>query len=700
MAGSDEKRKAVNWSKYGGYYSPYRDYYGDDNKDDSDYLDYDWSQYSSSKRKTYSSSWWSSGKSSSTSSTTTRTTVPTTNRFSWGSAIGYSSSFRTGLSDDTIDRFTQLTNKALNLTREFISILALPFKVRIAFSYDCIEEQSSNYNSRLLFLSTKILDKAKDKDDEVIINTTVGLGLHETAHLMYSEFGVVKEFFRVVCPSESAKLTKFIFNLIEDERVEDLLLKGRPGYATFINTAREFKVEEINNNKDVINEVFRWISNVENKNKVIEIFKNLIYAIRFPSLIDEKLITSHSEFFNSIKKDLLKQPARTMDSCNLALGLVNKFLEYINNNILTSYKLHNIKNNISNYLSGTVTSLYTIDLMYGSDESLSDSDIRGKLREMGKFLISNATKDSGFKINLRVAIGAAEFGSNKKAVFYKNEPSDRNLYIKIKNRISKYIPQIKKKIKNSDKNSTFNIFGCRSGLLDTTKLVEAIQGVPQVYYRTGKILTNKTTVCILVDESGSMSWNTDCHDEAAEEFYSTYKLNRSIVAREAAILLNEALDMSGVDLYIYGHSADQKKTGNTELYVYKEPGYKNIHSMTSIQPRSENRDGNAIFEVARRIRTFTSNQVLMFVLSDGCPAAAEYHGDSAIKDTAKKVKLVENMGFDVVQVTISSDLSDSVIKQMFRNYIRLDQDLSELPQKLGQVIKKAVLDNKQTTVSF
>lgn len=700
MADSDDKKKTVDWSKYGGYYSPYRDYYGDD--EDDSYLDYDWSHYSSSRRKTYSSSWWSSGKSSSTtSSTTTRTTVPTTSRFSWGSAIGYSSySFRTGLlSDDTIDRFTQLTNKALNLTREFISILALPFKVRIAFSYDCIEEPSSNYNSRLLFLSTKILDKAKDKEDEVIINTTVGLGLHETAHLMYSEFGVVKEFFKIVCPSDSVTLTKFIFNLIEDERVEDLLLKGRPGYATFINTAREFKVEEITNNKNTINSVFDWIGNIENKNKVIEVFKNLIYAIRFPSLIDEKLITSHSEFFNNIKKDLLKQPARTMDSCNLALGLANKFLEYINNNILTTYKLHSIKNNINNHLYDTVMSLYTIDLMYGSDESLSDSDIKEKLKAMDKFLISAATRDSGFKINLSVAIGAAEFGSNKKAVFYKNEPSNRNLYIKIKNRISKYIPQIKKKIKNSDKNSTFNILGCRSGLLDTTKLVEAIQGVPQVYYRTGKISTNKTTVCILVDESGSMSWDTE-HDAVAEKFYDTYRVSRSMVARETAILLNEALDMSGIDLYIYGHSADQKKPGNTELYVYKEPGYKNIHSMTSIKPRCENRDGNAIFEVAHRVRTFTSNQVLMFVLSDGYPSAIDYRGDSAIKDTANKVKLVENMGFDVVQVAISSDLSDSVIKQMFHNYVRLDQDLSELPQKLGQVIKKAVLNNKQTTVSF
>ena len=706
MADSDDKkRSSVDWSKYGGYYSSYRDSY-----DKDDYYDYydDWSYYSRNRRKTYSSSWWdkgttSTGRTITSSSTTTRTS--SYGGFSWSGALGFGSSYSSykKLSDTEVDRFTQITNKALNLTKEFISILALPFKVRIAFASDCFEENtSSNYKTRLLFLPTKILDRAEDKSDETIINTTVGLGLHETAHLMYSELSIVEGFFNKHCPSEFNKIVKFIFNLIEDERVEDLLLKGRPGYSTFINTAREFRVEEITNNPNAINSLFDWAGKGNDFNTIKSILLNIIYAIRFPGLIEESVVTTHSKLFNEIRKDLLKQPSRTMDSCNLALSIVNKLSSYLEEVLEGTSTKTNAVSMTSNNITDEITSLYTIDLLYGSDKSLDDSKISDKISKMTKYQVSEATKDSSFKISLKVAIGSAEFGTNKKSIFFKNEPSNLDLYRKIKTKISKYVPQIKNKIKNIDKNSTFNIFGCRSGLLDTTKIVEAIQGVPQVYYRTGKISTNKTTVCILVDESGSMCNTVKRTVPGTEDYYiyDGYSMSRATVARETAILLNEALDMPGVDLYIYGHSADQKEFGTTELYVYREPGYKNIQSMTSIQARCENRDGTAIYEVAKRVRKFTDSQVLLFVISDGYPSAMEYRGDRAIVDTAAKVKVVEGMGFDVVQVTISGDLPESTVKQMFNKCIRLDRDLTELPQKLGQVIKKSILNNKQSTITF
>lgn len=704
MADRDSKKSSV---KYGGYYSSYRDSY-----DTDDYYDYydDWSYYSRNRRKTYSSSWWDKGtKTTGTGGTMSSTTTRTSSYsgFSWSGALGFGSSYSSykKLSDTEVDRFTQITNKALNLTREFISILALPFKVRIAFAHDCFEEGNSNYKTRLLFLPTKILDRAEDKSDETIINTTVGLGLHETAHLMYSELSIVEGFFNKHCPPEFNKIVKFIFNLIEDERVEDLLLKGRPGYSTFINTAREFRVEEITNNPNAINSLFDWVGKGSDFNTMKSILLNIIYAIRFPGLIEESVVTTHSKLFNEIRKDLLKQPARTMDSCNLALSIVNKLSSYLEEVLEgTVIKTCAVSKTSSN-MTDSITSLYTIDLLYGSDKSLDDSKISEKISKMMKYQVSEATKDSSFRINLKVAIGAAEFGTNKKSIFFKNEPSDSGLYRKIKTKISKYVPQIKNKIKNIDKNSTFNIFGCRSGLLDTTKIVEAIQGVPQVYYRTGKISTNKTTVCILVDESGSMCHSVDGgYIKPGTEDYSIYgggcRITRADVAREAAILLNEALNIPGVDLYIYGHSADQKSIDTTELYVYCEPGYKNIQSMTSIQARCENRDGTAIYEVAKRVRKFTDSQVLLFVISDGYPSANDYRGDSAIIDTAAKVKTVEGMGFDVVQVTISGDLPESTVKQMFNKCIRLDRDLTELPQKLGQVIKKSVLSDKQSTITF
>ena len=86
----------------------------------------------------------------------------------------------------------------------------------------------------------------------------------------------------------------------------------------------------------------------------------------------------------------------------------------------------------------------------------------------------------------------------------------------------------------------------RSGMLDTGKIAEAFQGVPTVYMREGQVKSDRISVCILIDESGSMYGEGET------------------AARDTAVLLNEAIGtLQNVDLYIYGHSTD----GGTALYV-------------------------------------------------------------------------------------------------------------------------------------
>ena len=63
--------------------------------------------------------------------------------------------------------------------------------------------------------------------------------------------------------------------------------------------------------------------------------------------------------------------------------------------------------------------------------------------------------------------------------------------------------------------------------------------------------------------------------------------------------------------------------------------------------RWENRDGVAIWEVAKRVRKFTQNPCIMLVLSDGQPAAFDYHGGYARRDVKKKVEEIEKMGYPI-----------------------------------------------------
>ena len=211
----------------------------------------------------------------------------------------------------------------------------------------------------------------------------------------------------------------------------------------------------------------------------------------------------------------------------------------------------------------------------------------------------------------------------------------------------------------------------RSGVLDTTKLAEAVQGVPTVYLREGEVYTDKIAVVILIDESGSMC----C-------------AGRIEAARDTAVLLNESLrNLPDVELFIYGHTADGHFSGATELNVYRDKNYKPHYSLGKVSARKENRDGIAILEVAKEVRKQTTNDVVMFILSDGAPAACDYHGRASMQDVKSKVEQVEKMGFSVVQVCINASYDP---KEMFKHFVILE-DMSKLAFELGKVLKKAIM---------
>lgn len=220
------------------------------------------------------------------------------------------------------------------------------------------------------------------------------------------------------------------------------------------------------------------------------------------------------------------------------------------------------------------------------------------------------------------------------------------------------------------KDYEFSMRGMRSGRLDTGKLAEAKQHVPTIYERIGQVKTNKICVGVLIDESGSMG---------GEEIEK---------ARQAAIFLNEVFKkMRDVELFIYGHSADIRHTGSTEINVYKEPGkVTDMYALGSVRARSENRDGTAILATAKRIRQYTKNNGILFVLSDGGPCARGYHGTSAIEDVRKKVLKAEAMGFQVIQIAINTCVPSA---QMFNHYITMT-DIKNLPKDMVAYMSRKV----------
>lgn len=230
------------------------------------------------------------------------------------------------------------------------------------------------------------------------------------------------------------------------------------------------------------------------------------------------------------------------------------------------------------------------------------------------------------------------------------------------------------------KDEAFVVKSMRTGRFDTNKIAEARQNVPTVYERMGHISTNKICVGVLIDESGSMGGS---------------KIDK---AREAAIFINEVFkNMPDVNLFIYGHTADEDGRDSTQIRIYREK--KTIvdkFTLGSVRSRSNNRDGDAILATAMRIRKFTQDQGILFVLSDGAPSASGYSGNSAINDTRQKVLKAQSKGFQVIQIAIEEHVPSD---RMFDHFIKMT-NIKNLPKDLTNYMSRKVDKMIKQTVTL
>ena len=623
----------TTWWTFGGL--------GSDSDDDDDIFSSGsgYSSYGSYYGKKYKSSLgWSKNKLTDTTSYYSRY---------WGES-SYSGGSDLGSDKKTERDQILLMTKAYKAVRDMVIILDFPFDVVIKLSnYSSPGIVGRGRKTRTLCIPSDVMDYSEYTDEEKI-SIVCGLGTHEASHLKYTEYKTYKTYMK-----DAERSKKFFVNLLEDMRIEDKLLSERPGYLNFIEDSIKFRYLKLEKS------VNAYKCDVKIKNIIF----NLIKFIRFPDKIDPKVVEEYEKYFKEFKSILLENHTFTKDSCLIGEKLVEKLKYMFYELKYDTYKINEFIDHICPDES--------FELKYGIDGGNAMFFGSETAKILGSGTLSTLYSE--------VISGKVELGEGNKTYVEKPE-GNQIIYSEIKDRISKYVPGIKKLITGTDKNYDFIIHGCREGALDTNKLAEAYQGVPQVYLKKGKVTTNKTTVCVLIDQSGSM-------------FGQKAKL-----AREAAVLLNEALkDLPGVDLYIYGHSADIRMVGDTIIYAYREGNkYAPKCALSAANAHSNNRDGVAILETAKRIRKHTQDDCIMFVLSDGSPAAHYYCGYTAVEDTKKKVKEVEGMGFTVIQVSIDFV---NYAKEMFTNVISLEYDLANLPKRLSQMIKKTIVRSKTTTVS-
>ena len=447
----------------------------------------------------------------------------------------------------------------------------------------------------------------------------LGLATHEAMHLEHTDFSV----------EAKSKFAHTIRNILEDERGEYLVGEEWPGYGYSLEKVKAYYFDHKYKPQSF-------------RDEAKEIFDCFFKLVRYPKHLDLAVVEKHQVFLRKIKDIITPYP-------------------------MTFKKLNKCAHKIAD--------LYGDELMNDQPDgsTLSARQAKDILESIGENMKPfNSSQEQGEEIEQGSEVDEAllqlvecdgESSKDGNTIFIKAE-SDLARYNEFKRKI---MPQARALAQVLGRDLTSRAYvdrHLRTGELDDSKLIDAYIGIPNVYMQRFEREIKTTRVALLIDQSGSMD-GIKIEDAAT-----------------AAILIEQAMALLPSELFIYGFTSDHSSFDN-DITIYREPRFKQKFTLGSVCAQSNNRDGVCIGEVASRIRKFTSEKILFFVISDGRPAAKNYI--DGIAHTKETVEQLSKSGFDIVQIGIGTD-SETQAK-MFKNFVTYS-DSSTMVREIGTLLKK------------
>lgn len=580
-------------------------------------------------------------------------------------------------------------------------IMDIPRSIRIQLNVDA---ETSCTDGKTVIVSTKVYDDNKI-DNNVKLDVFLGTTIHEFSHILYTDMAEIRK----------NRPNKFLFNLfntIEDERIEYNTTQNYPGYANFIGQAKYYYFDLL-------------YKKAEKQDDLMDVLQNILYIVRYPARVDTKVIYRHQVLFDKIKKVLCDFGNNSKEAYDKAEKIYKLLLDYFKfpppppeeqqegdeeqdqsdssegqsdsgegqegsdgssdpqNSKQSSQKQDSKDNEGSDKNSKTQSSPKS-----GSDEgsagkkkqepikAYTQEEIKQaaeKLAEqMRRLITSNTSLNSNeIKDEWDSKEIADEYKQIKDDVFIVKQEDYERRYKADFDTVKQHINGLVNTFSKFFVEQEYRLTGMRRGVLDTNKLAEAYQAVETVYSNKFKRTTPGLDVCVLIDESGSMSRTNIAS------------------ARKCAILLNEVfLRLKQCDFYVYGHTADNRHMGEVTINVYRDHWNRNRYALGKVESYSNNKDSVAIEETYKMVRKQTSKPLLMFVISDGAPNAYGLRGQPAVEEVKKVVNRIESNGDTLVcQIAIESHFRP---QDMFNHYVVMT-DMNTFPSDLSGYVMNTLI---------
>lgn len=580
-------------------------------------------------------------------------------------------------------------------------IMDIPRSIRIQLNVDA---ETSCTDGKTVIVSTKVYDDNKI-DNNVKLDVFLGTTIHEFSHILYTDMVEIRK-------NRPNKFLFNLFNIIEDERIEYNTTQNYPGYANFIGQAKYYYFDLL-------------YKKAEKQDDLMDVLQNILYIVRYPARVDTKVIYRHQVLFDKIKKVLCDFGNNSKEAYDKAKKIYKLLLDYFKfpppppeeqqegdeeqdqsdssegqsgsgegqegsdgssdpqNSKQSSQKQDSKDNEGSDKNSKTQSSPKS-----GSDEgsagkkkqepikAYTQEEIKQaaeKLAEQMRCLITSNTSLNSNEIKNEWDSKeiADECKQIKDDVFIVKQEDHERRYKADFDTVKQHINGLVNTFSKFFVEQEYRLTGMRRGVLDTNKLAEAYQAVETVYSNKFKRTTPGLDVCVLIDESGSMSGTNIAS------------------ARKCAILLNEVfLRLKQCDFYVYGHTADNRHMGEVTINVYRDHWNRNRYALGKVESYSNNKDSVAIEETYKMVRKQTAKPLLMFVISDGAPNAYGLRGQPAVEEVKKVVNRIESNGDTLVcQIAIESYFRP---QDMFNHYVVMT-DMNTFPSDLSRYVMNTLI---------
>jgi len=579
--------------------------------------------------------------------------------FNWDSGRSSYSSF-----------FTR-SNDSLQTSAKMIGSMFRVIGVPKTFDYKA-HEPKKNTEIQIPIHMLKDEDGKYREPDPEILDAFYGAAIQNAALASMqttSEYGK-----SVTCRNTNRSgfsLKDYMFSILNTERIDKKLANRLPGYLKFVQKYKDHLYDKNYTPLDPEEKA---------QKRLLDLVTRML---RYPANVTEEELAEFAKPLKQIERLLKKHggiPETSDDCASMASSLANIVYKYIEEEEEEpkskggggdddSEDDEESKAPSTPAMSKAEVNDFAKEMMgnaFGEDES-DDSDSE-QMSAFNDFVDDMTSEPTSPKSNIDYSDeGIATDGNIK---FIKSHSNKGTYNANLKKIDTTKAAVLQKLFQRKSKDYQFAMRSMRSGRLDTNKIAEAVQRVPTVYERYGQVKTDRICVGVLIDESGSMCGS---------------KIQK---AREAAIFINEVFKgMRDVELFMYGHTADESGYNSTQIRIYREPGFHmDPYALGAVEARSNNRDGDAIIATAKRIRKQTENQGILFVLSDGQPSAYDYGGREAINDTREKVTKAQNLGFQVIQIAIEESVPS---KEMFDYFIKMT-DIKNLPRDMVGYMSRKV----------